>query len=233
MSVTIRVLSAGAVKTGVRAAAEAFQAQGKGSVEIRFTTAPTIRGEIAAGALTADVLVAPPGAMNEAVALERVDGTTRVMLGRVGAGIAVRAGGRVPDISSVETIKDALVAADSIAFNKASTGIYIESLFERLGLAETLAAKIRRQDNGAGVMNHLIGGSGYDIGFGAITEIIVFAGRGVQLVGPLPDAIQNYTRYEAAVVRTAQHVDAARAYVAFLRSEQGAQLLASCGIEAA
>jgi molybdate transport system substrate-binding protein len=233
MSVAIRVLSAGAVKTGVRAAAEAFEAQGKGRVEIRFATAPTIRSEIASGALTADVLVAPPGAMNEAARLGRIDATTRVMLGKVGAGIAVRAGGRVPDISSVEAIRQALMAADSIAFNKASTGVYIEALFDRLGLAQTLAAKIRRQDNGAGVMNHLIAGTGYDIGFGAITEIIVFADKGVHLVGPLPDDIQNYTRYEAAVVHTSQHLDAARAYVAFLRSERGAQLLASCGIEAA
>lgn len=233
MSGAIRVLSAGAVKTGVRAAADAFHAQGKGSVELRFATAPTIRGEIAAGALAADVLVAPPGAMNEADKLGRVDDATRTMLGRVGAGIAVRTGGRIPDVSSVEAIKQALVAADSIAFNKASTGIYIESLFEKLGLAQALAPKIRRQDNGAGVMNHLLGSSGYDIGFGAITEIIVFADKGVYLVGPLPDEIQNYTRYEAAVVRPAQHVEAARAYVAFLRSAQGAQLLAKCGIEAA
>lgn len=233
MSVAIRVLSAGAVKTGVRAAAEAFQAQGKGSVELRFATAPTIRGEIAAGALAADVLVAPPGAMNEAAKLARIDDSTRVMLGRVGAGIAVRTGGRVPDISSVETLKQALGAADSIAFNKASTGIYIESLFEKLGLAESLAAKIRRQDNGAGVMNHLLHHSGYDIGFGAITEIVVFTGKGVQLVGPLPDEIQNYTRYEAAVVKPVQHAEAAMAYVSFLRGEQGTRLLTDCGIEAA
>lgn len=232
MSLVIRVLSAGAVKTGVRAAAEAFQAQGAGSAELRFATAPTIRGEIAAGPLAAEVLVAPPGVMNEAARLGRVDAATRVMLGRVGAGIAVRTGGRVPDISSLETLRQALDAADTIAFNKASTGIYIESLFDKLGLAATLAAKIRRQDNGAGVMNHLLQHSGYDIGFGAITEIIVFTGKGVQLVGPLPDEIQNYTRYEAAVVKPLQHAEAARAYVTFLRSEQGTQLLADCGIQA-
>lgn len=233
MSPTIRVLSAGAVKTGVRAAADLFGAQGGGTVEIRFATAPTIRGEIASGALSADVLVAPPGAMNEAAKLGCVDESTRVMLGRVGAGIAVRAAGRVPDIASVESIRQALLAADTIAFNKASTGIYIESLFEKLGLVELLAPKIRRQDNGAGVMNHLLGNCGYDIGFGAITEIVVFRDKGVNLVGPLPDEIQNYTRYEAAVVRSSQHFDTARAYVAFLRSEQGARLLADCGIEAA
>lgn len=233
MSVALRVLSAGAVKTGVRAAADVFQAQDRGRVEIRFATAPTIRGEIDSGPLAADVLVAPPGVMNEAAKLGRVDESTRVMLGRVGAGIAVRAGGRVPDISSVETIKAALVAADSIAFNKASTGIYIESLFERLGLSDLLAPKIRRQDNGAGVMTHLLGSRGYDIGFGAITEIVVFRDKGVQFVGPLPEEIQNYTRYEAAVVRSSALTDTARDYVESLRSEQGARLLADCGIEAA
>jgi molybdate transport system substrate-binding protein len=233
MSQTIRVLSAGAVKTGIRAAAQALEARDECSFDLRFATAPTIRGELGGGALAADVLVAPPGVIEEAVRRGQVDAASRAMLGRVGAGIAVRAGGRVPDISSVESIRQALLAADSIAFNKASTGTYIEALFERLGIAGSLTDRIRRQDNGAGVMNHLLRGGGYDIGFGAITEILVFADRGVQLVGALPDDIQNYTRYEAAVVTEASNAAGARAYVDFLRGEQGARLLADCGIEPA
>lgn len=233
MGELIRVLSAGAVKTGLRAAADAFEAQGLGAVELRFATAPTIRGEVASGAAAADVLVLPPGGMNEAANLGRVDETSRVLLGRVGAGIAVRAGSRVPDISSVAAVERELAAADTIAFNKASTGIYVESLFDRLGIAAELAPKIRRQDNGAGVMNHLLQQRGYDIGFGAVTEILVFQHKGVQFVGALPDEIQNYTRYEAAVMRQAQDPARARAFVAFLGGEQGRRLLAECGIEPA
>lgn len=231
VSAEIQVLSAGAPKTGVRAVVDAFEAAGQGKIALRFATAPTIRGEVASGVAVPDVLILPPGGMNEIAKQGKVDESTRVMLGRVGAGVAVREGSALPDISSVESIKRELAQADSIAYNKASTGLYIEALLEKLGIAAALAPKIRRQDNGAGVMNHLLQGSGRDFGFGAITEILVFKDKGVRLVGPLPNEIQNYTRYEAAVMQQAANPEDARAFVAFLGGEQGRRLLAECGIE--
>lgn len=229
-STEIQVLSAGAVKTGVRAAADAFREQGLGNVVLRFATAPTLRAQVAEGA-SADVIIVPPRGMGEIAELGKIDDATRVMLGRVGAGVAVRDGAPVPDIESVDSIKQALAEADSIAYNKASTGLYIEALFARLGIAEALAGKIARQDNGAAVMTHLLQHSGRAVGFGAITEILVFTDKGVRLVGPLPAEIQNYTRYEAAVMRRANNLAGAQAFVAFLGSVQGRRLLAQCGIE--
>jgi molybdate transport system substrate-binding protein len=229
-STEIQVLSAGAVKTGVRAAADAFRDEGRGDVVLRFATAPTLRAQIAEGA-SADVIVVPPGGMREISESGKIDDASRVMLGRVGAGVAVRDGAPVPDIGSVDSIKQALAEADSIAYNKASTGLYIEALFAQLGIAAALAGKIHRQDNGAAVMTHLLQHSGRAIGFGAITEILVFTGQGVRLVGPLPAEIQNYTHYEAAVMRQANNLAGAQAFVAFLGSPQGKRLLAQCGIE--
>lgn len=229
----VQVLSAGAPKTGVRQVADAFEAAGRGKIVLRFATAPTIRGEIASGTALPDVVVLPPGGMQEIAGLGKVDDATRVMLGRIGAGVAVREAAFTPDISSVEALKRELVQADTIAYNKASTGLYIEALFAKLDLAAALAPKIRRQDNGAGVMNHLLHGGGRDIGFGAITEILVFADKGVRFVGPLPDAIQNYTRYEAVVMRQASNLAGARAFIELLGSTEGRRLLAACGIEAA
>ena len=66
-----------------------------------------------------------------------------------------------------------------------------------------------------------------------MTEILLFVDRGVRLVGPLPAEIQNYTRYEAAVMSEAAHASAARAFVDFLAGEAGARILRAAGIEAA
>ena len=229
MSAEIRVLSAGAVKTGVRAAADAFQNEGRGNIALRFATAPTIRSEVSQGAVV-DVVILPPGGMNELAKLGKVDPAARLMLGRVGAGVAVREGAPLPDISSVDSLKQALFDADSIAYNKASTGLYIETLFERLGIAVALASKIVRKDNGAAVMAHLIEHRGRDIGFGAVTEILVFLDKGVRLVGPLPAEIQNYTRYEAAVT-VAGDSSKGQDFLAYLASTPGRALLRVCGVE--
>jgi len=232
MNPEIQVLSAGAVKTGLRAIADEFTRRGQGSVALTFATAPAIKAQVLDGCV-ADVVAAPPGAMNEFAKAGKIDASARVMLGRVGAGVAVREGAPLPDISSVEALKGALLNADSIAFNKASTGNYLQGLFDRLGLSAALASKIARQDNGAGVLEHLLRSHGRDIGFGAVTEIIVFKDKGVRLVGPLPAEIQNYTSYAAAPMTSARNIDVARAFVAFLEGSEGKAILAACGIEPA
>jgi len=232
VSAEIRVLSAGAPKTGVRAAADAFQNEGRGKIALRFATAPTIRSEVSQGAVVVDVVILPPAGMNELAKLGKLDSASRLMLGRVGAGVAVREVAPLPDISSVDSLKRALSEADSIVYNKASTGLYIETLFERLGIAAALASKIVRKDNGAAVMNHLLEHRGRDIGFGAVTEILVFVDKGVRLVGPLPTEIQNYTRYEAAVM-AAGDSSKGQDFVAYLASAPGRALLRACGVEEA
>jgi len=230
MSSEIQLLSAGAVKTGVRAAADAFSSENMGTVALHFATAPTIRARVTQGAL-ADVVILPPAGMNELAKHDKIDPASRIVLGRVGAGVAIRDGAPVPDISSVESLKQALFKADSVVYNKASTGLYVETLFERLGIAGALGAKISRQDDGAGVMKYLLSRRGRDIGFGAITEILVFRDQGVRLVGPLPAEIQNYTRYDAAIMAAAGNRAGARAFVEYLASTQGRSLLTGCGIE--
>ena len=103
-------------------------------------------------------------------------------------------------MSSVDALKRALLAADSIVYNTASTGIYLDRLFERWGILEAIKPKTTRYPDGASVMNHVIGGKGTEIGFGAMTEIRIYEPKGLRLVGPLPADVQNYTSYEAAVM---------------------------------
>src|ERR1700716_1545496 len=89
----IRVLSAGAVEPGLRAAAAAFQKQSGHSVNITFNTAPEIRKRIGGGE-SFDVVIAPPAALDEFAAAGKVT-AERVNLGRVGLGVAVRPGAAV------------------------------------------------------------------------------------------------------------------------------------------
>src|SRR5215831_204313 len=112
MAAEIKVLSAGAVEPGIRAAAAAYTKHSGNEVKITFNTAPEIRKRVAGGD-TFDVVIAPPAALDEfssagKVAAERVD------LGRVGMGVAVRPAAESPDISSAEALKRAVLGADSI-----------------------------------------------------------------------------------------------------------------------
>jgi molybdate transport system substrate-binding protein len=159
----------------------------------------------------------------------RLAAGSRVELGRVGIGAVVRDGAALPDLSTPDALKRALLAADSIVFNRASTGLYIERLLERLGVADAVRPRTTRYPDGAAVMEHVVEGRGREIGFGAMTEIALYRGKGLQLAGPLPAELQNYTSYAAAAA--APPTDVATRFLRFLAGAEAKALFAANGIE--
>lgn len=227
----IRILSAGAPKAGIRACAAAFTAKTGREVDISFATAPVVRERIEAGRADADILVAPAAAMDAFARDRRLAAGPHVPIGSVKAGVAIRDGAPVPDITSAESFEQALRAADAVIYNEASSGQYIAEMIGRLGLAEVLAARTLRLPNGAAVMARLAGGEGNEIGFGQVPEIRRFEGQGIRLVGPLPDAIGKTTTYAAALSVGAMAPGGAMALLDFIGSPQGRRLLAAAGLE--
>jgi len=229
MAAEIKVLSAGAIEPGIRAAAAAYAKQSGNEVKITFNTAPEIRKRVTAGEAF-DVVIAPPAALDEFAGAGRL-ASDRVSLGRVGVGVVVRSGAESPDVSSTEALKRSMLQADSIVFNRASTGIYLENLFKRLGLYEQILPKTTRYPDGAAVMEHVAKGKGREIGFGAATEIVLLRDKGLKLVGPLPADIQNYTSYSAAPLGSAANAELARAFVKYLGGAESKALFVAAGVD--
>ena len=226
----IKVLSAGAVEPGLVAFAQLVKRETGDDLKIQFNTAPRIAQRLAAGEVY-DILISPPAAIAQAAKDGKVDAGTRVAVGRVGAGIIVRSGAPAPNVTTVDALKATLLAADSIVYNTASTGLYLDRLFEKMGILEQLKPKTTRYPDGAAVMEHVIKGKGNEIGFGAITEIRMYEPKGLKLVGPLPADVQNYTSYDAVVMTGAASPAAAKAALALLASPAGRAAFAGGGVE--
>jgi molybdate transport system substrate-binding protein len=227
MAAEIRVLSAGAIEPGLHAAAAAFRKQTGHDVNMTFNTAPQIRKRVAGGEAF-DVVIAPPAALDELAAKIAAN---RVNVGRVGMGVAVRPGAPVPDISSADALKRSVLQAESIVFNRASTGIYFENLLRRMGIYDQVEGKTTRYADGASVMEHVLKGKGREIGFAPITEILLHREKGMRLVGPLPPEVQNYTSYSAVVMTAAAKAELAGGFVRYLGSPEGRALFAAVGVE--
>ena len=230
MAAEIKVLSAGAVEPGIRGAVDAYQRATGNTISIQFNTAPALVKKLADG-VVADILIAPPGVLDAQAKDGKIVGDGRTVLGRVGAGIVVRAGASLPDVSSVDALKRALLAADTVVYNTASSGLYIEKMLERIGVGGEVKAKTQRYPTGEAVMLHIIGGRGNEIGFGAITEIKQFEPKGAKLVGELPAELQNYTTYGAAMLANAPTTDAAKAILAYLASAEAKKIFVGAGVE--
>jgi molybdate transport system substrate-binding protein len=226
----VRVLSAGAVEPGVHAFAEVVKRDTPHELKPQFNTAPQIEKRLAAGEVY-DILITTPAAMKQAAADGKVIAETRVPLGRVGAGIVVRTGATAPNVSTVDDLKQALLAADSVVYNTASSGIYLDKLFAKMGVLEQIKPKTTRYPDAGAVMAHVIKGKGNEIGFGPITEIKMYEPKGLRMIAPLPAEVQNYTSYEAAVMTGAPGADAARAVLKVLGSPAGKTAFSSRGVE--
>jgi len=226
----INIISAGAVEPGVVAAADIFRKETGTEVKIKFATAPAIQRRVGGGE-AADVVIAPPALIDDLAKAGKLDGSGRAAVGRVGVGVLVRDGAAKPDVSSSDALKHALRDAESVVYNTASTGLYLEKLFERLGVGAEVKAKETRYGDGAAVMEHVIHGKGKEIGFGAITEIRLYGDKGAQFVGPLPAEAQNYTSYAAAPSAAPANREGAAAFVKFLASPAARAAFLAKGIE--
>jgi molybdate transport system substrate-binding protein len=226
LAAEVTVMSGAAVEAGLVVAADAFRKQTGNNVKITFATTPEIHRRVGAGE-TPDVVIAPPALLDELAKSGKVDGAARVSVGRVGVGIVIRNGAPKPDVSTTDALKRAVLDADSIIYNRASSGLYVEGLLHRLGLAEQVQAKTRRY-GGTDMVEPLIRGKGKEIGFMPVAEILHFRDRGLQLVGPLPADIQHYTSYAAA---PASKSNVAFDFVRFLGTPVAKDIFVSAGIE--
>jgi len=160
----------------------------------------------------------------------RVD-AQRVMLGRVGQGLAVRPGAPVPEVSSVDALKRAMLEAESVVFNRATGGQYIESMLRKIGVYDQIEKKTTRYASAGEVMDHLLKGKGREIGFAPMTEIMLYKEKGLRFVGPLPAEVQQYNAYVASPMRGAANAQAATALVKFLGTPAAKAALAGGGVE--
>ena len=226
----VRVLSAGAIQMALIAAAPMFRTESGHEIRVTYAIASELRRRVGGGEV-ADIVIAPVAGVAALTKGDTVAAGEQVVVGRVGAGIVARNGAPLPDISSAEALKRALLDAESVVYNRASSGVYIDSMLRKLGVYEQITAKLVRYDDGTAVMHHLMQGKGREFGFGGITDILMYRDKGLQLVGPLPEEIQNYTNYTAARITAGANAGAAQAFLRYLASPAGRTLFAANGVK--
>jgi molybdate transport system substrate-binding protein len=229
----IKVVSGGAFKQVLNALAAEYRKETGIKLDITYRTVGQHLDLIRSGQEKFDVAVLTPAAIDDLAKQGKVVPGTRADLAKTGIGVVVKAGTAAPDISTVDAFKRALLAAKSVAFidPKAggSSGIYVEGLLARLGIADQVNAKAVLVHGGA-VANHVADGEA-EIGIHQISEILPVAG--IRLVGPLPPEIQNFTVYAAGVGAMAKDGNAARALVKFLAGPNALPIVKAKGMEPA
>ncbi len=175
-----------------------------------------------------DIVILPDASLDELIKEGRIAADSRVPLARSGIGMAVRAGARKPDISSVAALKRTLLEAKSIAYSASVSGVYLSTeLFQQLGIADQMKGKSQRIERER--VCAVVARGDAEIGFQQVSELLPIAG--IDYVGPLPDEVQRVTVFSAGVSAGARSPEAARALIRFFVSPEGRQAMKKSGLD--
>lgn len=227
----IKVLCAVALHPAMSALLPEFENASGHRVSIAYGTAGDVGERVQKGE-PADVVVSAAPLMERLRARGKIEAGAPVIIARVGVGVFVRRGAVKPDLGSAEAFKRAMLAARSVAYpdpaGGGASGIYVAGLLERLGIAEAMKPKTRLFPPTALLYGSVASGE-VDIGFNQISEIL--AQPSVELAGPLPAALQNYTQFVPGIVTGSSQAEAGRALVTFLSAPAAQTVLKAKGFE--
>lgn len=226
----LRVLTAGAFKPVLLALQPDFEARTGHRLLVDNDTAGGLQRRIAAGEAF-DVVISSPSSLKALQATHLSATQPPVPVARVAIGVAVRRGEPLPDISTVAAFQKLLLETPRLALidpaSGGSSGIYLAGLFEQWGLARPLREKSVLVMGG--LVAAKVADRSADVALHQISEIL--AVPGVQLVGPIPAEIQNYTHYSAAVSASTGKHRAVADLLAALQSPGLRSLLQAKGMD--
>ena len=175
-----------------------------------------------------DVVIMVGYALDKLIDEGKVLKDSRVDLAKSGIGVVVKAGAPHPDISTVEGLKQALLAAKSIAYSDSASGVYIQNeMFRKMGIEDQVRGKARMIP--ADPVGGVVAAGGAEIGFQQISELKPITG--IDLLGPLPPSLQLTTVFSGGVVAGSPHVKDGEALLHFLHTPAAATVIRESGLD--
>jgi molybdate transport system substrate-binding protein len=223
----IKVFSTGAFKEALGVLAPTFgKSSGHSVVTIPGSTDEIIK-RLSAGE-TLDVVIAPIPLVEQMMLRGVLIPDSRVDVAKSGIGVAARMGAPRLDIGSSEAFKKTLLDAKSIVLSAGVSGVYLNGLFRKWGIADQIRSKSITLPGAVPVAAALVRGE-VEIGFLQVSELLPV--KGIQFLGPLPADIQEMTVVAAVLSKTLGAADAAKAFARFLKSPEASLVVKKTGLE--
>ena len=223
----VKVMASAAIKEAYVELVPQFEKTTEHKVATTWAGTVDMTKRLTAGEVFDLIIMAAPS-IDEFIKQGKLVPGSRVDLAKSGVGVAVRAGAPKPDISSGEKVKQAMLAAKSIAYSTGPSGVYMAALFQRMGIADQIKDKVKVGTPGVPI-GEIIARGDAEIGFQQVSELLPITG--IDFIGPLPPDIQQITVFASGIHTGASQPDAAKALVKFLTSPQAVPVLKKKGLE--
>lgn len=223
----IKLLASTAIKDAYLELLPQFETATGHKVTAAWSSTPDVQKRVSAGE-AADLVILGNNGTEELIKQGKLAVSSRANFAKVGIAVAVRAGAPKPDIDSPEAVKKSVLAAKSVAYSAGASGMYLASMFEKLGISEQVKSKLATVKPGEPVGEVVARGEA-EIGFHQLSELVPV--KGIQILGPLPADIQHITVYSGGIHSGSKEADAAMALVKFLAGPSAAPVIKKHGLE--
>jgi len=228
----LKLFAAGATEASVRDEIHVFEAQAGVTVELSFGAVGALRDKVIAGE-PADVVVVTPAIITTLDAQQLVRAGSRVDLGQIGGGIAVRADDPLPAISTPDELKEALLDADEVHYADpaiATAGAALMKVVDTLGIGDQVRAKGKIASGGKEAMQNMTRSTAARV-LGATQLSEIKSVPEAKLVGQYPAPLQVKTTYAAIIPQHTERVDDATKLIQFFTGAEFQARLAQSGFE--
>jgi len=227
----IKIPSAVGMKAVLDELGPTFERASGHMLQIEFGNLGTVLKRVEGGE-TADVVILPRQGIDRFVGKGTASSANVTVLAQAGIGLAVRKGALKPDIATPQALKHTLLAAKSITYldpaGGGTSGVHFAKVMDRLGIADEMKSKtvLHANAHAAGI---LIANGEAEIGVNLIQELMSLPG--IDVIGPLPDGLQNMIVYAAVIMTGVKDAAAAKALIDFLRIPEAAAVIKAQGME--
>ena len=222
---SLTILSSNATKALIEELGPQFEKATGQKLTLRFDNSAALKIRIEKGEAF-DVAIMTTTVISDLAMAGKLAAATRQDIARAGVGMAIHPLATKPDISSLDTLKGALITTRSITYvEQGATASILRPIFAKLGLTELMNAKTVYSDSAA----HAVAEKKAELGFTQISEILNVPGA--TFAAPLPPEVQVYTTFAAAASANPTFAEAARRFIAFISGPQAAGVITKKGME--
>ncbi|MBV9347062.1 MAG: molybdate ABC transporter substrate-binding protein [Pseudolabrys sp.] len=221
----LKVLAGGSMTASLKELGPSFEKATGHKLDMSFAGTPELIKQATSAPF--DLAVVPVDVMKNAEARAKFAAAEPVTVARVGYGVAVKAGAAKPDISTPDTFKAAMLAAQSIAlYPESAAGAFVLKTFDRLGIAEAVKPKLKPQKAPGDIPKAVAAGEAQYGVF--LTNVLI--GSGVEPAVPFPGDLQSELVFVGGVAMESKNAGAAKTFIDYLRTPEARAVFTAKGV---